>query len=45
MLGTILLVFSFVLFCVAAANINHPRISIGWAGLAFYIASILFGKY
>ena len=43
MLGIILLVFSFVLFSLAAANVNHPRISLGWAGLAFWVLSILLG--
>lgn len=44
MLGTILMVFSFVLFCLAAANVNHPRISLGWLGLAFWVLAILFGS-
>jgi hypothetical protein len=43
MLTTILMVFAFVLFCIAAANVNHPRISLGWAGLAFWAPAILLG--
>lgn len=43
MLGTILLVFAFVFFMVAAARIDHPRVSLGWLGLAFWVLSILLG--
>ena len=43
MLGIILLVFAFVLLCLAAANVNHPRINLGWAGLAFWVLSLLLG--
>jgi len=44
MLGTILLVFAFVLAVIAAVNIPPPpRLSWGWAAFACYMASILFG--
>jgi hypothetical protein len=46
MLGTILLVFAFVIMCLAAANwpaANAGRWTLGWLALAFYFASILFG--
>ena len=43
MLGTILMVFAFVFFCLAAANVNHPRINLGWLGLAFWVLAILIG--
>lgn len=47
MLGTILLVFAFVL-AVIAALIPPPawpwgRLHWGWAAFAFFIASLLFG--
>lgn len=44
--GTILLVFSFVLACLASF-IPGPafgRVHLGWAAFAFYIASLLFGQ-
>ena len=45
MLGTILLVFAFVLALVAAANIPPAgRWQWGWLALACYFASILFGN-
>jgi hypothetical protein len=43
MLGTILLVFAFVLACLAAYGIPAGRWQLGWAALAFYFASLLFG--
>ena len=43
MLGTILLVFAFVLACLAAYGIPAGRWQLGWAALACYFASILFG--
>jgi hypothetical protein len=45
MLGTVLLVFAFVLECLAAAGWpgSPYRWQLGWAGLAFYFASLLFG--
>lgn len=43
MLGLILLVFSFVLaICAAAAWPTMPRVSLGWAAFAFFIAYLLF---
>lgn len=41
MITTILMVFAFVLLAIAAANVNPPRVSLGWAGLACYILSLL----
>lgn len=43
MLGTVLLVFAFVLACLAAYGVPAGRWSLGWAALAFYFASLLFG--
>lgn len=43
MIQIILLVFAFVLLCVAAAGVSHPRINLGWAGLAFWVLSLLLG--
>lgn len=45
MISTILLVFSLVLAILAAANVGHPRVNLGWAAFAFYVASLLFGGY
>ena len=45
MLGTILLVFAFVL-AVLASFLPGPqwgRVHLGWMSLAFYFASLLFG--
>jgi DMSO reductase anchor subunit len=45
MLGTVLLVFAFVL-AVIAAFVPGPvygRWHLGWAAMAFYFASLLFG--
>ncbi len=45
MLSLILVVFAFVLFCIAAAVTDTAgRWRLGWAGLAFYMASILAGS-
>lgn len=30
----VLLVFAFVFFILAAANVSYPRVSFGWLGLA-----------
>jgi hypothetical protein len=44
MLTTILLVFSFVFFVLAAGNVPaHPRLNYIGAGLACWIAATLFG--
>src|ERR1019366_6851824 len=45
MMSTILLVFAFVLACLAAYNIGPPRWSLGWAALACYFASLLLGSF
>lgn len=45
MLATILIVFAFVFACIAAF-VPGPvfgRVHFGWAALAFYFASLLFG--
>jgi hypothetical protein len=44
MLGTILLVFAFVLAVLAAYGIPAGRWNLGWAALACYFASLLFGN-
>jgi hypothetical protein len=44
MLGLIFLVFAFVLFICASYGIPAGRWQLGWAGLAFYIAYLLFGN-
>ncbi len=45
MLGTIFLVFAFVLLALAAFNIPTPsRLSLGWAGMACWAFSILIGN-
>ena len=42
MIGTILLVFSFVLLTLVAFwNPGPPRVQLGWAGLACWCLSIL----
>ena len=43
MVGTILMVFAFVFFVVAAAGIALPRVNLGWVGLACWALSILLG--
>lgn len=43
MLGTILLVFAFVLACLASYGIPAGRWQLGWAALAFYFLSLLLG--
>jgi len=46
MLSLILLVFSFVCFCLAAFwNPNPPRINLIAAGLAFWVLSVLLGSW
>lgn len=42
MLHTIFLVVALVLFVLAAFNIGHPKINTTAAGLAFWVASLLF---
>jgi hypothetical protein len=41
MLGTILLVFAFVLFVLAGVNVGHPRLNLIGLGLACWVLSIL----
>lgn len=45
MLTTILLVFAFVLAVCAAAGVPSGRVALGWAALACYFASLLFGHF
>jgi hypothetical protein len=42
MLHTILLIFAFVLFVLAAVNVPSPRLNLVAAGLACAVASLLF---
>ncbi len=41
--GLVLLVFAFVLAFCAALSIQAGRVSLGWAAMACYFASLLFG--
>lgn len=41
--GLILLVFAFVFACLATRGIGSPPWSLGWAAVAFWIASELIG--
>lgn len=41
MLNLILLVFAFVLACVASSGVSAGRWQLGWAALAFYFLSLL----
>jgi len=46
MLGTILMVFAFVLLLLAAFNVpSPPRLSIGWLGLSFWCLALLLGEF
>jgi len=45
MFSLILLVFAFVLVCLAARNIGAPNWSLGWLGLACYFLSLLLNQY
>lgn len=40
----ILLIFALVLFILAALNVPSPKISLGWAGMAFLAANFIFFK-
>lgn len=44
MLGLILLIAAFILFILAAININAPRVSLGWAGMACLAAYWIFAR-
>jgi hypothetical protein len=44
MLGTILMVFAFVLLALAAFNVPMPpHLNLGWAGMACWALAILIG--
>ena len=43
-MNLICLIVALVLFILAGINVGHPRVSLGWLGLAFYIASMLVGR-
>ena len=46
MFSLILIVAAFVLFVLAALNVpSSPRLNLGWAGLACWVASELVGKF
>lgn len=46
MLGTILMVFAFVLSAPAAFNVPaSPRINLGWAGMACWALSLLLAGF
>lgn len=42
MLHIVLLVLAFVLFLLAGVNVGHPRVSLGWLGLACLAAAEFF---
>jgi hypothetical protein len=44
MISVILLVFAFVLACLAGFNVGAPRWSLGWLSLACYFLSLLLGS-
>jgi hypothetical protein len=37
----ILIVFAFILAILAALNIGHPRVNLGWLSLAFFFLDLL----
>jgi hypothetical protein len=43
MISLVLLVFAFVLACLAAYGVPAGRWSLGWASLAFYFLYLLLG--
>jgi hypothetical protein len=45
MFGLILLIVSLLLFVLAALNLPSPRVNLVATGLAFYVASILIGRF
>lgn len=46
MLGTILMVFAFVLLMLAAFNVPAPpRLNLGWLGMAFWCLALLLGSF
>lgn len=44
MLGLVLLVFAFVCAALAAYGVSGGRWQLGWASLAFFYASLIFGS-
>jgi hypothetical protein len=44
MISLILLVFALVLAALAIKNVGAPNWSLGWAALACYFLSLLFGS-
>jgi hypothetical protein len=43
MLETVLMVFALVLLILAALNVpTPPRVNLGWLGMAFWCAAIVF---
>jgi len=44
MISIILLVFAFVLACLAGFNVGQPRWSLGWLSLACFFLSLLLGQ-
>jgi amino acid transporter len=45
MIAIILLVFAFVLACLASRNYGAPNWSLGWLSLACYFLSLLAGSF
>lgn len=45
MISTICLVVALVLFILAAMNVPYPRVNFISAGLAFWVISILVGRF
>ena len=43
-LSVILLVFAFVLACLAARKFGAPAWELGWLAIAFYFLSLLIGS-
>jgi hypothetical protein len=40
-LDTILLIIALILLILAAFGVSHPRVSLGWLGMAFFVASLM----
>ena len=40
-----LLIVAFILLLLAAFNVPSGPVSLGWLGLAFYLLSMLWGKF
>jgi len=41
MLSTIFLIVALILLILCAFGVNHPRVNLGWLGLAFWVAALL----